>query len=163
MSDGFRLAAPAQRYWAGRAPAAGGIIALSARFRPPVRDISITRSPQARDRGSWQIKPADAVSAAVRFDQHLGVHKVAISVDIVERGVKGALLRLDARAGDQEHHAGVKIDSAAISGAKLLDVVSDQRPVLLSDPLEQVPVLLRQQTKVTDMHALIAACVRQLG
>ena len=67
----------------------------------------------------------------VRFDQHLGVHKVAISVDIVARGVKGALLRLDARAGDQEHHAGVKIDSAAISGAKLLDVASAQSSSLI--------------------------------
>jgi hypothetical protein len=46
----------------------------------------------------------------------------------------------------------------------LLDhVIRDERPVVFSDPVQQVPVPFGEQTEIADMHGFVAALVCDAG
>ncbi len=57
----------------------------------------------------------------------------------------------------------MQIGLAAIAVAEFLDIVRDERPVLPSNPIEQIPILCGEQSEIADMRSFIAPLVREKG
>lgn len=70
---------------------------------------------------------------------------------MIQRRLKQPYLSRAPHCRQEKDNPGMQLD-LPISPAKLDRVVGHQDPVLLGDDLQQIPVCLRAQAKVVDVH-----------
>jgi hypothetical protein len=91
------------------------------------------------------------------LNHNLGVGKVVIYLNIIERCFEGIHLRCQSRDAVEEYDAGVQGEVSAIATAEFAGVIRDQRPILPFDDTYQFRVSRTQQPEVPHRHCFKTA------